>query len=206
MLVTIIDYKAGNIASVVKAFRHLGAETLVTSDANDITTADTLVLPGVGHFSATRALDPPRAVILDRIRVGVPFLGICVGMQWLYEGSDEDPETPGLGIMLDRVRGFPNTVKSPHVGWNSVQHLGTCPLLSGVPDSAYAYFTHSYYCRLDVETIATTTYGETFASACQIADPAMRIFGVQFHVEKSSDTGLQILRNFLDISAAAHVH
>ncbi|GAC1646423.1 MAG: imidazole glycerol phosphate synthase subunit HisH [Acidobacteriaceae bacterium] len=199
MPVTIIDYKAGNIASVVKAFQHLGAETIVTSAAPDIATADSLVLPGVGHFSATRALDSVRTPILERIRVGVPFLGICVGMQWLYESSDEDSGTFGLGVLKNNVQRFPATVKSPHVGWNIVARTAASSRLLQNTGDDYAYFTHSYFCPITPESTGTTEYGGTFASAAEVGN----VFGVQFHVEKSGATGLQILRNFLSL---AHAH
>ena len=201
MRLTIIDYKAGNIASVVKAFEHLGAETLVTNDANNIATAEALVLPGVGHFSATRALDPLRASILSRIQSAVPFLGICVGMQWLYQGSAESPDTPGIGLLRGTVERFPKSVKSPHVGWNTVTHTANPSRLLPTSDESFAYFTHSYRCPVTPDTTGITEHGGTFAASIELAN----IFGVQFHVEKSGDTGLAILRNFVNI-AAAHAH
>lgn len=199
MLVTIIDYKAGNVASVVKALQHLGADTYVTDSADRIACADALVLPGVGHFSATRTLDPLRARILERIAAGIPFLGICVGMQWLYEGSEESLDTPGLGLLKGNVRRFPSSVKSPHVGWNTVTPT-TTPSRLLTENSTYAYFTHSYFCPLTPESTGATVYGDSFASAAELGN----VFGVQFHVEKSGDTGLHILRNFLNLSTANH--
>jgi glutamine amidotransferase len=199
MRVTVIDYKAGNLTSVLKALRHLGAEVEVTdSDAALIAAADRLVLPGVGHFAATERLDATgltpaiRAAILR----GVPFLGICVGMQWLYAGSTEAAEQPGLGYFPEPCTRFPESEeKVPHVGWNSLEVRPGSRLLAGVDPGEFVYFTHSYKAPVTSDTAAVTQYIVPFASAVERGN----VMGVQFHPEKSGATGLKILRNFLEI-------
>jgi glutamine amidotransferase len=189
MRVTVIDYKAGNLTSVLKALRHLGAEVEVTdSDFAPIESAERIVLPGVGHFAATERLD---ATGLTR---GVPFLGICVGMQWLYAGSSEAPEQPGLGHFAEFCTRFPEgQEKVPHVGWNSLEVRPNSRLLAGVEPGEYVYFTHSYKAPVTADTAAITQYIEPFASAVERGN----VMGVQFHPEKSGATGLKILGNFL---------
>jgi glutamine amidotransferase len=199
-VITLIDYKAGNIASVVKSFEHLGATLSVTDDPSEIASATALVLPGVGHFAATERLNGLRQVIRDRMTVGVPFLGICVGMQWLFERSTEAPEVPGLRVFAGTVERFPAGAKVPHVGWNTIRPKTTSRLLSGLDAEPFVYYTHSYRCPVVNETSATTEYGAEFSAALERDN----VFGVQFHAEKSSDTGLRILRNFLDIAAEAN--
>jgi glutamine amidotransferase len=198
MRVTVIDYKAGNLASVVKALRHLGAEVEVTDhDLALIETADRIVLPGVGHFAATQRLDTTgiTSAIRNAIARGVPFLGICVGMQWLYAGSTEAPGQAGLAQFAESCARFPECAqKVPHVGWNSIQPRANSRLLAGVAAGEHVYFTHSYRAPVTADTAATTTYIEDFAAAIERGN----VMGVQFHPEKSSATGLQILRNFLE--------
>lgn len=200
MRVTVIDYKAGNLTSVLKALRHLGAEPLVTdSDAPAIESAERIVLPGVGHFAATRRLDEAglTPAIRSAIARGVPFLGICVGMQWLYAGSSEAERTSGLGHFAERCSRFPECEqKVPHVGWNSLKMQSGSRLFSGVHDGEYVYFTHSYCAPISADTSATTTYIEPFAAAVERGN----VMGVQFHPEKSGETGLKILRNFLELA------
>ena len=194
--VTIIDYGAGNVASVVKALEHLGAAVLVTQDARIIARAKRLMLPGVGHFSATRALGPLRDAISGQIAAGIPFLGVCVGMQWLHEGSSEAPDVPGLGILSGIVERFPLGAKVPHVGWNNVAQLtSSSRLLCGVTDQDFVYYTHSYCCPIVKETVAATPYNGEFSAVVERAN----LFGVQFHPEKSAKTGLRVLRNFLEL-------
>ncbi len=214
MRVTVIDYKAGNLTSVLKALRHLGAEVEVTdSDLSLIERADRLILPGVGHFSATKRLDDSgiTAAVRASIARGAPFLGICVGMQWLMEGSEEAPEQPGLGHFRGHCRRFPaGAEKIPHVGWNHIlpRTQPATRLLAGVQPSGggeYAYFTHSYYVPFECLaprpippnghnfSAALTWYMVRFASAVEDRN----VMGVQFHPEKSGATGLKILRNFL---------
>jgi glutamine amidotransferase len=198
MRVTVIDYKAGNLTSVLKALRHLGAETEVTdADLSLIESAERLVLPGVGHFAATQRLDDARltSAIRTAISRGVPFLGICVGMQWLYGGSTEAPDQPGLGHFSQGCTRFPECeFKVPHVGWNSLEVRRHSRLMMGVEPGQYVYFTHSFKAAVTADTAATSTYIESFAAAVERDN----VMGVQFHPEKSGETGLKILRNFLN--------
>jgi glutamine amidotransferase len=199
MRVTVIDYKAGNLTSVLKALRHLGADVEVTdSDLAMVAGAERIVLPGVGHFQATERLD--RTGLTGAIRAaisrGVPFLGICVGMQWLYAGSAEAPSRAGLGYFAESCARFPEgSEKVPHVGWNSLDARAGSRLLAGVEPGEFVYFTHSYKAPVAADTASVTTYIEPFASAVERAN----VFGVQFHPEKSGETGLRILRNFLAV-------
>lgn len=198
MNVTVIDYKAGNLASVVKSLRHLGAEVTVTDRPGPLANAERIILPGVGHFAATHRLDetgltPAIKAAIDR---GTPFLGICVGMQWLYKGSTEAPNQPGLGYLPLPCDRFPEGYeKVPHVGWNSLSVNPSSRLLAGVEKGAYVYFTHSYKAPISSGTIATAHYVVPFAAAVERGN----VFGVQFHPEKSSETGLKILKNFLEL-------
>jgi glutamine amidotransferase len=197
MRVTVIDYKAGNLTSVLKALRHLGAEPQVTDgDLALVEAAERIVLPGVGHFQATERLDATglTAAIRAAIARGVPFLGICVGMQWLYAGSSEAPDQPGLGHFPEQCARFPEGhEKVPHVGWNSLEIRKASRLLAGVEPGEHVYFTHSYKAPLSADTAASAFYIEPFAAAVERGN----VMGVQFHPEKSGDTGLKILRNFL---------
>ena len=201
MRVTVIDYKAGNLTSVLKALRHLGAEPEVTdSDLALVESAERIVLPGVGHFAATERLDSTglTGAIRAAVARSVPFLGICVGMQWLYAGSSEAPEQPGLGHFAESCTRFAeSTEKVPHVGWNSLEAKKGSRLLAGVDPGEYVYFTHSYKGPVTTDTAATTFYIEPFASAIERGN----VMGVQFHPEKSGATGLKILRNFLSWEA-----
>jgi imidazole glycerol-phosphate synthase subunit HisH len=197
MRVTVIDYKAGNLTSVLKALRHLGAEAVVTdADLTLIEQAERLVLPGVGHFAATERLDKTRLTHAIRAAIarGVPFLGICVGMQWLYAGSSEAPEQPGLAHFTESCTHFAESKeKVPHVGWNSLEVRPGSRLLAGVEPGEYVYFTHSYKAPVTADTAAVTHYIEPFASAVERGN----VMGVQFHPEKSGAAGLKILGNFL---------
>jgi len=196
MRVTVIDYKAGNLTSVLKALHHLGAETVVADGPEPIEAAESLVLPGVGHFAATERLDASAitSAIRQAISRSVPFLGICVGMQWLYAGSSEAPEQKGIGHFAERCTRFPDgTEKVPHVGWNSLDVRAGSQLLAGIKSGEYVYFTHSYKAPVTADTAALTHYIEPFAAAVERG----HVMGVQFHPEKSGETGLRILRNFL---------
>lgn len=198
MRVTVIDYKAGNLTSVLKALHHLGAETEVTDDPSLVEVAECLVLPGVGHFAATERLDTTgiTTAVRNAIARRVPFLGICVGMQWLYAGSSEAPDQPGLGHFAEPCVRFPEGhEKVPHVGWNSIEPRPESRLLAGVKTGDYVYFTHSYKAPVTTDTAAIAHYIEPFAAAVERGN----VMGVQFHPEKSGDTGLNILRNFLSI-------
>jgi imidazole glycerol-phosphate synthase subunit HisH len=197
MNVTVIDYKAGNLTSVVKALRHLGAEVTVTDRPEPLETAERIILPGVGHFAATARLDESglTPAIRAAIARGIPFLGICVGMQWLYAGSTEAPSQPGLAHWPETIERFPEgKEKIPHVGWNQLQPISASRLLTGVEKDEFAYFTHAWRAPITAATAASTHYIQPFASAAEQGN----VFGVQFHPEKSGETGLKILRNFLD--------
>jgi glutamine amidotransferase len=197
MRVTVIDYKAGNLTSVLKTLHHLGAETVVTDgDLSLVESAERIVLPGVGHFAATERLDATglTSAIRASIARGVPFLGICVGMQWLYAGSTEAPQQPGLGQFPRQCTRFAeSTEKVPHVGWNSLEVRDGSRLLAGVSPGEFVYFTHSYKGPVTADTAAVTHYIEPFAAAVERGN----VMGVQFHPEKSGETGLKVLRNFL---------
>jgi glutamine amidotransferase len=201
MRVTVIDYKAGNLTSVLKALRHLGAEAEVTDgDVAPVENAERLVLPGVGHFAATVRLDTTglTPAIRAAIARGVPFLGICVGMQWLYAGSSEAPGQPGLGHFAKRCAHFAESKeKVPHVGWNSLEVRAGSRLLAGVEPGEFVYFTHSYKAPVTADTAAIAHYIESFAAAVERGN----VMGVQFHPEKSGATGLKILGNFLSWDA-----
>ena len=198
MQVTVIDYKAGNLTSVLKALRHLGADAEVTdSDLSLIERAERIVLPGVGHFAATERLDATGMTVAIRAAIarGVPFLGICVGMQWLYAGSSEAADQRGLGHFKESCTRFPEgDQKVPHVGWNSLETKSSSRLLAGVGAGEFVYFTHSYKAPVTTETAAVTEYIEPFAAAVE----SDNVMGVQFHPEKSGETGLKILQNFLE--------
>lgn len=198
MRVTVIDYKAGNLTSVLKALRHLGAEVEVTdSDLSLVERAERIVLPGVGHFAATKRLDDTGLTSAIRAAIvrGVPFLGICVGMQWLYAGSSEAPEQPGLGHFAESCARFAEgTEKVPHVGWNSLEVASGSRLLANVAPGEFVYFTHSYKAPVSADTAGVTQYIEPFASAVERGN----VFGTQFHPEKSGAAGLKILKSFLE--------
>lgn len=203
-MITIVDYRAGNLASVQKAFVHLGQETLVTSDPEQVTSAERIVLPGVGHFATMQRLADLglKDAIRDAISRGVPFLGICLGMQWLFEGSDESGGVAGLGIFQGICERFPATVKSPHVGWNTLRRHQFCYLLQRVPEAAFVYYTHSYRAPIVAGVAGISTYGVAFAGVAERAN----VFGVQFHPEKSGDAGLHILRNFCSYNPLRRPH
>jgi glutamine amidotransferase len=194
-VIVVIDYKAGNLTSVMKAVRAAGADAQVTNDPGTIGQAGKIILPGVGHFAATELLRASgmEAAIRRSVARGVPFLGICVGLQWLFDGSAEAPEIPGFAAFGGRCERFSGSVKVPHVGWNSLRVREGSRLLAGIPDGAFVYYTHGYRAPLVNETVATTEYGGPFSGAVERGV----LCGVQFHPEKSGATGLQVLRNFL---------
>ena len=202
-LLAVIDYKAGNLTSVVKALRFLGAEdVVVTQKPEDVLRAEKIVLPGVGHFQSTQLLEDLGLTQATREAVakGAPFLGICVGLQWLYEGSTEAVGTAGLGHFAGQCERFPALfegaqLKSPHVGWNSLENVrGDSRLLKGVEAGSFVYFTHSWRAPVSEDTAAATMYGGAFTAAVERGN----VMGVQFHPEKSAETGLKVLRNFLE--------
>lgn len=203
MTITMIDYGASNIRSALKAFEYLGAEVLLTGDPADVLQADKLVLPGVGAFGsgmqAVRKLGLESAV-KERVAAGVPLLGICVGMQFLFETSDEMGDHTGLGLIPGDVTRFQPADpanKVPHMGWNQVKHDEKHWLMAGVPAGSYVYFVHSYYCRPThpSATIASTDYEDDFCAVVEHEN----VYGIQFHPEKSQKHGLRILQNYIDL-------
>jgi len=199
-VIALVDYGAGNLTSVRKALSALGAEFTTPTSPDALCGVAGVIVPGVGHFASTAALDAPwREAIGASARQGTPLFGICVGMQWLFDGSDEAPGVAGLGVMAGRVARLSGDatrrLKVPHVGWNALDFRGTARLLRGLDTGAQVYFTHSYAAPVTAECVAATTHANTFAAVVEHDN----IFGVQFHPEKSSDAGLQILRNFLEI-------
>lgn len=198
-MLALIDYGAGNLASVRKGLAAVGAAVYTPAAPNELRDAAGLIVPGVGHFGATRVLDETwRREILDAVSRGRPLLGICLGLQWLFEGSDEAPGVPGLGILPGTCTLLPSgteagtRLKVPHVGWNALRRVRPSRLLAGVADDAQAYFTHSYAAPVTGDCVATTTHGAAFASVVE----RDLVVGAQFHPEKSSDVGLTLLRNF----------
>jgi glutamine amidotransferase len=201
-VIALIDYRAGNLTSVKKALAAIGADVFVPESPGAMAEAHAVIVPGVGHFGATRALDGAWIdAILQRVGEGRPLLGICLGMQWLFEGSEEAPDCPGLGVLSGRCHRLnvpPGgaRLKIPHVGWNSLARKREASIIESVPAGAQMYFTHSYVAPLTADTVAATEHGEAFASIVQRG----QIAGVQFHPEKSGEAGLQILRNWLKLS------
>jgi glutamine amidotransferase len=225
-VIALIDYGAGNLTSVKKALATIHAEVFVPARPEDLVSANGIIVPGVGHFGATRALAAAWVdAILQRVGEGRPILGICLGMQWLFEGSDEAPDCPGLGILggrcyrLGEVRLKPDAteggahsgggtdsgsvrrqpdlhVKIPHVGWNSLTLRREASIVEGIPAESQVYFTHSYVAPITSDAVALTEHGEPFAAVVQHGQVA----GVQFHPEKSGEVGLQVLRNFVQLA------
>lgn len=214
-MIALIDYGAGNLTSVRKALAHLGAAVTTPGMPADLTLADGVIIPGVGNFAVTAALGPDwRTAILDHVDRRRPLLGICVGMQWLFDGSNEAPGHPGLELLpgicrllADEGTGAPSDdaptgsdadavsprFKVPHVGWNSLRVTRPSWLLDGVSAGDQVYFTHSFAAPLTADCVGATRYGVDFAAAVE----RDHVGGVQFHPEKSSDVGLRILQNFL---------
>jgi glutamine amidotransferase len=196
-MIAIVDYGAGNLNSVKKAFDYLGADVVVTDQSETLTAADKIVLPGVGHFSSLRALSRTglREGLLQAASAGKPFLGICLGMQWLFDGSEECIEVAGASIFPGKCRQFPSSVKSPHVGWNSLTVRKGSRLLRGVAQDSFVYYTHSFHAPMLAATSAASENGLQFTAAVEQSN----VFGVQFHPEKSGDVGLAILKNFCEV-------
>jgi glutamine amidotransferase len=196
-VIALIDYGAGNLTSVRKALAAIGAEIEVPRVPSDLDRALGVIVPGVGNFQATAAVtDVWRGAILAAVERGRPLLGICLGLQWLFEGSSEAPDCAGLALMTgvcDRLR-VDAPLKVPHVGWNALELPRDSRLLDGVPNRSQVYFTHAYAAPVTQDAIAITSHGVEFASAVERG----HIFGVQFHPEKSGDVGLRVLKNFLN--------
>jgi imidazole glycerol phosphate synthase glutamine amidotransferase subunit len=196
--VSIIDYGAGNLPSVERALAALGAETERTTEARQVDMAKAIVFPGVGHFSAFVAGLRERkltAALRDAHRAGVPILGICLGLQAMFASSEEAPGEQGLAFFPEEVTALPTNVKSPHIGWNQVRRTRGSRLLHGVPEDAYFYFAHSYAAPASARaTVAACDHGVAFAAVVE----AGNLRAVQFHPEKSGDTGAMVLRNFLE--------
>lgn len=195
--VTIIDYGVGNLRSVEKAFAATGCEAIVSGDEKALRAAERLVLPGVGAFGACMKALSERGfdqLVRQRVAEGTPLLGVCVGMQLLFEESDEFGATPGLGLLPGRVRRFSDEVVVPHVGWNQVKQVRSHPLFAQVPDQSHFYFVHSYYCEPDETRMiaGATDYSVNYAAVVAHEN----ICGVQFHPEKSQAAGLRLLQNF----------
>ncbi|MCE2514140.1 MAG: imidazole glycerol phosphate synthase subunit HisH [Acidobacteria bacterium] len=207
MTVALIDYGAGNLTSVRKALTHLGAPFVTPAGPHELAGAAGVIVPGVGNFEATAALAGGwHAAIREAVDRGRPLLGICLGLQWLFEGSDEAPDVPGLGVIAGRCTLIENDAaneatayrggifKVPHVGWNSLERRRDDSwALDGVPDGAQVYFTHSYAAPVTADCVGATTYGLSFASVVEQG----HVVGAQFHPEKSGDVGLRVLANFL---------
>ena len=200
MIVTLIDYGAGNVTSVARAFRRLGAEVCLTNRAEQISEATALVLPGVGHCAALLGsldVNRLRVPILDALARRTPFLGICLGLQALYQRSAEATQIPGLGILPGDVEHLPCEGKLPHMGWNQIRTTRTACLLADIPPDAYFYFAHSYAAPAGGnETAATCLHGREFTAVLE----RERMFGVQFHPEKSGTAGAKVLENFLRLA------
>ena len=195
--ITIIDYGVGNLRSVEKAFAATDCEAIVSSKETDLRAAQKLVLPGVGAFGACMRALSERGfdeLVRERVEAGTPLLGVCVGMQILFEESDEFGATPGLGLLPGRVRRFSEDLVVPHVGWNRIQQRQSHGLFDGVANGSFFYFVHSYYCEPEDKSVVAgeTEYGSNYASVVAKDN----ICGVQFHPEKSQDAGLRLLQNF----------
>jgi imidazole glycerol phosphate synthase glutamine amidotransferase subunit len=201
MRVTILDYGAGNVPSVERALQRLGTESQRADSPEGISKADALLLPGVGHYAAlVRALDERklRAPLVDAIHRGVPFLGICLGLQVLFRSSEEAGQLQGLNVLPGMVSALPSHVKLPHMGWNQLEKKRESSLLAGIDTKAYFYFAHSY-AALDSNgpTTATCSHGAEFTAVIEHRN----IYAVQFHPEKSGDSGARVLQNFLRLAA-----
>lgn len=197
-MIAILDYGAGNLRSVENTLAEIGAEYNLVRDAAGLRGARKIILPGVGHFGQMmRALDAMqvRRALEERIRAGVPFLGICLGLQALFESSEEAPEVCGLGLFAGVVRRFPAAARVPHMGWNQLDACRASRLLAGLDARAFVYFAHSYYAPAIRQTAATCTYSLPYTAVLESGN----VFGVQFHPEKSGPAGLRIVGNFVEL-------
>lgn len=200
-MIAIIDYDAGNIKSVEKALQYLGEEAVITRDAGEILMADKVILPGVGAFGdAMEKLNRYGLVpvIHEVVEKGIPFLGICLGLQLMFESSEEAPGVEGLGLVKGKIVRIPegDGLKVPHMGWNSLSFPKEGRLFAGIPENSYVYFVHSYYLQAEEDIVtATAEYGVTIHASVEKGN----VFACQFHPEKSSHTGLTILKNFVEL-------
>jgi imidazole glycerol phosphate synthase glutamine amidotransferase subunit len=196
-VIAIFDYGAGNLRSVQNTLAEIGCEYTLVRDSSGLQQADKIILPGVGHFGQMmRALDEldVRATLIDRIQAGVPFLGICLGLQALFQTSEEAPEVKGLGVYEGAVRRFPLDARVPHMGWNELE-VRESKLVRGLNARPYVYFAHSYYVPENPRAAATCTYEVPYTAVLE----SDNVFGVQFHPEKSGPVGLKIVKNFIDL-------
>ncbi len=196
-MITILDYGAGNLRSVQNTLDEIGASYELVRDAEGLSKATQIILPGVGHFGQMlRSLDAMdvRATLIERIEANVPFLGICLGLQALFERSEEAPEQQGLGIFPGTVRRFDNTARVPHMGWNELDLVRPSKLLAGLPLKPHVYFAHSYYVPVVEQAAATCTYSTPYTAVLEWN----HVFGVQCHPEKSGPLGLAMVRNFVN--------
>ncbi len=197
-MIAVFDYGAGNLRSVENTLSEIGASYSLVRDPEGLRAASKILLPGVGHFGQImRALDElrVRATLIERLRAGVPFLGICLGLQALFEASEEAPEAGGLALFEGTVRRFPAGARVPHMGWNRIEAIAPSRLLAGIGSRPYLYFAHSYYVPQCAATAAACTYTTPYTALLESGN----IFGVQFHPEKSGAAGLGIVRNFVDL-------
>ena len=197
-MTTIVDYGAGNLRSVQNTLDKLNAQYEVTNNPQAVRSASKIILPGVGHFGQMmRAIDDLglREPLIQKIHSGIPFLGICVGLQCLFEASEESPGSRGLGIFQGSIQRFTGDARIPHMGWNSLLRARECRLLRGLPEDTFTYFAHSYYAPVRDATAATCTYMHPFSAVLE----TQNIYAVQFHPEKSGPVGLRVMENFLKL-------
>ena len=195
-MIAVIDYGAGNVGSVLRAVEYLGFSAKRVDQREDLGSAEKIILPGQGHFGAmVRALEERQMIdpLRESLLAGKHFFGICLGLQALYESSDEAPGASGLGLLAGRVRRLNGIFKVPHVGWSQLEIQRQTKVLEGVAPGSFVYYCHSYYGPVTPETSAATEYGQRFAAVAEVGSAC----AVQFHPEKSGDVGLQILKNFL---------
>lgn len=197
-MITVVNYGAGNLRSVQNTLEELGASYVVTDQPEVAERATKVILPGVGHFGQmAQRLDDLnlRETLLGKVRSGTPFLGICVGLQYLFESSEESPGSRGLGILQGEVKRFTGPVRVPHMGWNSLDRVKSSRLLSGAGDELFAYFAHSFFAPVVEATAATCTYVQPYSALIEKDN----LYAVQFHPEKSGPIGLRVLKNFIGL-------